>query len=162
MSNLFLYYPYKVHAYFVPFAVVFCVVLGVFLCVIDTFNYASFFLLVIELGGIWSIKVLHESSKAAILFNEDGLQIKRGKDCLWFSWEQVKYGYYGKNYKGHSFLLLTANALDSNQVSKYINRGANTSKICIDSTVVFPTDNSQYTTELDAFIRSKVMLIDNK
>ena len=90
-------------------------------------------------------KVLYKSSKKAILFSKDGLQIIGDShiDCCYIPWEKLTYAYYTKNYKKHSFLLLSPNKLSPKEANRFANRGANLSKIYVDCVVVIYLDRLQ-------------------
>lgn len=155
MVVLFEYCPYRINIYFIPFAAIsMCILLVMFICI------PNLLFLILALILVWTIKNLYKSSRIKFLFCEDGIQIFDNKQRIinGFLWEQLKYGYRGRNYKGHTFFLLTPRELTINQVHKYVNHGANTGKVCIDDIVVFPIEDSKYTPELENFIFSRVIV----
>lgn len=157
MEKLFEFYPYRVHRYVIPFTVIsMFVFLGILLLNLNLV------VLVLTLMNAWLIRFLYASLHTNILFCKDGFCVhdSKRKETRDFTWEQVRYGYHTKNFKGHRFLLLAPNKLTEKQLRQYTNQSANTDRVCIDDIVVFPIANSQYTSELECFIFSKVMVID--
>lgn len=155
MEPLYSYYPYRTNKYFVPFSIItMCVILVMFWGMRSPFSFA------LVLLNAWTIKILYCSSQISILFFEDYLCISKGqhKETRDYSWEQLCYLYHTKNFKGHRFLLLTPQRIQTQQVYRYTNRGANTAKVCIDDVVVFPIEDSLFTADLESFILSKASI----
>ena len=60
----------------------------------------------IGIACIWLSKVLYDSSKKAVIFEQNGLRIIGGSyfDYRYIPWGELTYGYYTQNYKGHLFV----------------------------------------------------------
>ena len=157
MEALFEFYPYKNNKSVLPFAVITMLVFLVILLL-----HFNLFVFMMALMNAWVIKFLCASLHTNILFYHDGIRIheSKHKGIFDFTWEQVRYGYHTKNFKGHSFFLLAPNKLTEKQLHQYTNKSANTDSVCIDDIVVFPIENSQYSSELERFIYSKVIIVD--
>ena len=157
MEILFEFYPYRNNRYVLVFAVITMIAFSLML-----FLFFNLLFLILAIISTWLIIFAYASLHTNILFYQDRFCVhdnkrKKTKD---FTWEQVRYGYHTKNFKGHSFLLLSPNKLTEKQLHQYTNKSANTDRICIDDIVVFPIENSQYTPDLERFIFSKVLIID--
>lgn len=157
MEVLFNFYPYRINRYALVFAVTSMLIFLVIL-----FWYFNLAFLALTLMNAWLIKTLYASLRTNILFHQEGFCVYDGKrkETYDFTWAQVRYGYHTRNFKGHSFFLLAPNKLTEKQLRQYTNKSANTDRICIDSIVVLPIENSQYTSELEHFILSKIIVID--
>ena len=157
MDILFEFYPYRNNWYVLIFSVLTIIAFSLML-----FLYFNLLFLLLAVVNAWLIFFSYASVRTKILFYQDCFRIhdNKRKKTIDLTWEQVTYGYHTKNFKGHRFLLLSPNKLTEKQLRQYTNQGANTDRICIDAIVVFPIGNSQYTSELERFIFSKVMVID--
>lgn len=157
MEILFEFYPYRNNWYVLIFAVI---TMMAFLLIL--FLYFNLLFLLFALINTWLIMFSYASLHTKILFCQDCFCVhdNKRKKTRDFTWEQVKYGYHTKNFKGHRFLLLSPNKLTEKQLRQYTNKSANTDRICIDAIVVLPIENSQYTSELEHFILSKITVLD--
>lgn len=103
------------------------------------------------------MKTLYDSFNIILFFEEDGLRItggRKGSYC-YLAWENLLYGYYVKSYRGHLFLLLSPTVLGEKQVKAFVNRGARSSILTIDDTVVIYVDATQDLTQIKEVIRGK-------
>lgn len=157
MDILFEFYPYKNNWYVLIFSVLTMIAFSLML-------FLYFNLLFLLLAGVNACLIIfsYVSVHTKILFYEDRFRVhdNKRKKIIDFTWEQVTYGYHTKNFKGHRFLLLSPNRLTEKQLRQYTNISANTDRVCIDAIVVFPIENSQYTSELERFILSKIIVMD--
>ena len=157
METEFEFYPNRINKYILPFAVIMLLVYLVILCL--SFNP---FVLILALMNAWLIVFLYATLHTNILFTQNGFHVyeSKRKEAHNFTWKQIRYGYYTKNFKGHKFLLLAPNKLTEKELRQYTNKGANTNRVCFGTIVVFPIENLQYTSELERFIFSKVIFVD--
>lgn len=128
-----------------------------------SFSYVGVLSLIgVGAACIWITKVLYDSSKKAIIFELNGLRIIGGSysDYRYVSWEKLAYGCYAKNYKGHLFLLLSPNMLNAKEAKRFANRGANSSRIYIDSVVVIYLDRLQDVSQIKKLIDSHLAHVD--
>ena len=111
---------------------------------------------------VWLTKVLYDSSKRAIFFEQKGLRIIGGShlDYRYIPWERLSYGGYAKNYKGHLFLVLSPNALSSKEAKHFANQVANSSRIFIDDVVVIYLDILQDVSKIKELIESHIEQVD--
>ena len=116
----------------------------------------------IGVACIWLSKVLYDSSKKAVIFEQNGLRIIGGSyfDYRYIPWGELKYGYYTRNYKGHLFVVLSPNVLNSKEAKCFANQGANSSRIFIDYVVVIYLDVLQDVTQIKKLIASHLVQID--
>ena len=120
MKNAFVFHPYRVYRYFLPFEIVLSIIsfILVGLCVQDGAFPASILFCILGIGSLYFVKYFYDMAKVALLFTEDGLQIigNIGLSCTWVPWSDCSYG-YRVLYRGHNYLLLT-NAEISCQMAK--------------------------------------------
>ena len=116
----------------------------------------------VGIACIWLTKVLYDSSKRAVFFEQKGLRIIDGSyfDYRYVLWEELSYAYYVRSFKGHFFLVLSSNALSPKEAKHFANRGANSSRICIDSVLVIYIDIFQDASQLRELIENHVVHID--
>jgi len=163
MNETINYRPYRTHGWFVPYLASIGILLFIFIgfCIPDR-KLIVLILTIIEVFVIVSTKVLYDSSNVSILFERDGLRIVGGKhsNYRYIPWEKVSYAYYIRNYKGHLFLVLSLKELSSKEAKRFVNKGANTSKIYFDSVVVIYIDFLQNVEPIKEFISNHVVHIN--
>ena len=125
MEILFEFYPYRNNWYVLIFAVI---TMMAFLLIL--FLYFNLLFLLFALINTWLIMFSYASLHTKILFCQDCFCVhdNKCKKTRDFTWEQVKYGYHTKNFKGHRFLLLSPNKLTEKQLRQYTNKSANTDR----------------------------------
>lgn len=103
-------------------------------------------------------KVVYDSSKRFLVFEQEGLRIVGSghSDYRYMPWEVLIHGYYVRNYKGHLFLILSPNVLNVKAAKRLVWRGANSSRICIDDTVVIFLDDLQNTAQIKELISEHI------
>lgn len=110
--------------------------------------------------SLWLTKVIYDSLKRRVIFEQNGVRIIDGdSDCCYFSWEELNYGYYIKSYKGHLFLLLSAEMLNPEEAKRIVNKGANTSRILIDRVVVIYLDLLQDVSQVKEIISNHLVRV---
>lgn len=163
MNDTIIYRPYRSHIWFVPFTA------GVEILSFVAVGYCLPHLrvtvllpVVIGIISIWLTKVLYDSSNLVVFFGQEGFQItgNRCNDYRYFLWEELPYAYYARSYKGHLFVVLSPKVLSSKEVKNYVNRGANSSRICIDSVIVIHIDVLQNASRLKELIDNHVLHMD--
>ncbi len=160
MKDIILYRPYRSHQWFVPvtmgFAILAFVTVGY--CLPDMELIALLFV-ALGIGSVWLTKVLYDTSHIVIFFEQEGLRMMGGKykDYRYVRWEELPYAYYANSYKGHLFLVLSHEALSPKQAKIFANRGANSSRICVDSVVVIHLDALQNVEQLKEMIDNRVL-----
>lgn len=163
MNDTFIYRPYKSHAWTLPFTT--SVGLLAFVAAGYCVPYWGYNVLILAAVGIvcaWLTKLLYDSSNVAVIFEQEGLRALGGNynEYRYVLWEEVSYAYYVRSFKGHLFLVLTPNALSSKEAKHLANRGANSSRICIDSVLVIYIDIFQDVTKIKELIGNHVMHVD--
>ena len=116
----------------------------------------------VGMACIWLTKVLYNSSKRAAIFEQNGIRIIGGGyfDYRYIPWGELPYGCYTRNYKGHLFLLLSPNVLNSKEAKRFANKGANSSRIVIDYVVVIYLDVLQDVERIKSLIDGNLVQVD--
>ena len=176
MNDITIYRPYKVHAWTLPFTVT----VGVFAFVatgycVPYWGYNVLILAVIGIVCAWLTKVFYDTSNLTVIFEQHGLRTiaSRYDDCRYVLWEELLYAYYVRGYKGLLTFLngltsrykfwagrVSSNALSPKEAKRFANRGANSSRICIDSVFVIYIDIFQDASQLRELIENHVVHID--
>lgn len=163
MNDITIYRPYKAHAWTLPFTVT----IGLFAFVatgycVPYWEYNVFILAVIGVVCAWLTKFLYDSSNLTVIFEQQGLRTIAGRydDYRYVLWEELSYAYYVRSFKGHLFLVLSPNALSPKEAKHFANRGANSSRICIDSVLVIYIDIFQDASKIKEIIDNHVMHVD--
>ncbi len=157
MNDAIVYHPYKAQTW----PLVFTLPVGILAFVGAGYCLPFSGVSVLCLTGIgivciWLSKVLYDSSKKAVIFEQNGLRIIGGSyfDYRYIPWGELKYGYYTRNYKGHLFVVLSPNVLNSKEAKRFANQGANSSRIFIDYVVVIYLDALQDVAQIKNLIDS--------
>lgn len=163
MNGITIYRPYRVHAWTLPFTVT----VGVFAFVatgycVPYWGYNVIILAVIGIICAWLTKVFYDTSNITVIFEQYGLRTiaSRYDDCRYVLWAELLYAYYVRSFKGHLFLVLSSKALSPKEARQFANRGANSSRICIDSVFVIYIDIFQDASQLRELIENHVVHID--
>lgn len=164
MNDTIFYRPYRSHVWFLSFTMP--VGMLAFVAAGYCLPYWGFRVLILATIGIacaWLTKWLYDSSNSAVFFEQKGIRIIGGsyKDYQYVLWEEVQFAYYVRNYKGHLFLVLSPKALSPKKAKKLANRGANSSKICIDYVVVIYIDDLQNASQIKEQIVHNVLHVDD-
>lgn len=164
MNDIIFYRPYKTQIWAMIF-VVFVGILsfvGVGYC-LPLLGLSVLCLVGIGTACIWLTKVLYDSLNKAVFLEKEGLRIV-GDTCSnhrYMPWNELTYAYYVKNYKGHLFLVLSPKVLNAKEAKHFANRGANSSRICIDNAVVIYIDMLQDVSQLRELIDRYVVHVSN-
>lgn len=163
MNDAIVYRPYKAQTWPLVFTLPVGILafVGVGYCL--PFSAVSVLCLTgIGMACIWLTKVLYDSSKKAVFFEQNGLRIIGGSyfDYRYIPWEELTYGCYTRNYKGHLFLVLSPNVLSSKEAKHFANQGANSSRIFIDYVVVIYLDVLQDVSQIKKLIDNHVAQVD--
>lgn len=162
MNDVIKYRPNRSNSWFVPFMLICSIIafVGIGYC-LPKIGFPVYFLFVFGIMGFLLAKTLYDSSNIIIIFENEGLRIAGGKhnNYHYTLWEDINYAYYARNFKGHLFLILSPESLSQKQVKHFMNRGANTSRICVDSVMVIHIDELQDITKLRELINNKVLHI---
>ena len=127
MDDIFVYRPYKTDAwalfFMLPVGLLSLVGLGYCLHSSGMWEWKCFFI-VVGIVSIWLTKVLYDVTKKAITFEKNGLRIIGGSylEYRYIPWEELTYGYYTINLKGHQYLLLSPKALNKKEARRFTNR----------------------------------------
>lgn len=120
VSNLE-YHPYRSHAWFIPFSTV----SGVFAYIASVVALpncptAVFFL---GIGLLCTVltKFLYNSAQTTISFESETLRIaEKGSNLRkYILGNELPFGYYIRNYKGHLFLVLSPEPVDKNDLKGF-------------------------------------------
>lgn len=163
MNNTIIYRPYRSYKWFA----LFLLVTGIFEFVSVGFalHDAGLYIFLLVMLGILSVcmaKVLFDFSKTVVTFEQDGLRIFGcGRSPYsYLPWDEFSYAYYVRSYKGDLFLVLSPKAIGYKEAKKLVNRGANSSKMCIDSAVVIFIKTTQDIIQLKEFVSNHVSHIN--
>lgn len=164
MNDTIIYRPYRSHAWPLPFTIP--VGMLAFMAAGYCLPFLGFRVLVLVAIGIactWLTKVLYDSSNIAVYLEQEGLRIIGGSynDYRYALWEELSYAYYVRSFKGHLFLVLSPKALSSKEAKNLANRGANSSRICIDYAVVIYIDILQNTSQLKELIDNHILHVSS-
>lgn len=158
-NQTFIYRPYKTQTW----AFIFVMLTGILAfigcgCYLPLSVIAALCLLGVGVLCTCLAKVLYDSSKKTIFFEPKGLRIVGCGDAghCYISWEALTNAYYVRSFKRHLFLVLSPEALSSKEAKSFANRGANSSRICIDSVVIIPIDILQDTSPLMELVNKLV------
>lgn len=162
MNDVIIYRPYRSHGWFVPFTIAIGILafMAAGFC-IPEMGLFDFFLTI----GVLSMcvtKVLYDSTNIVIFFEREGMRIAGGRynNYSFFPWKEFSYVYYAKSFKGHLFAVLSPKALSPKEVKNFVNRSANSSRMCIDFVVAIHIDVLQRTSQLKDLIASHVLYAD--
>ena len=163
MNDAIVYRPYKAQTWPCVFALPVGILafVGAGFCL--SFSFVSVLCLIgVGMVCIWLTKVLYDSSKRAVIFEQNGLRIIGGSyfDYRYIPWGELTYGCYTRNYKGHLFLLLSPNVLSLKEAKRFANQGANSSRIFIDYVVVIYLDVLQDIAQIKELIDSHLVQVD--
>ena len=158
MNDITVYRPYQFHARVFPFTAFISLLALVATGYCIPYWKATFLLATIGVGGAWLTKYLSDTTKVVVVFEQQGVRILGDKhhNYRFVPWENLTYAYYTRNYKGHPFLVLTPNALDRKEAKHFANRGANTTRICIDGVLVIYMDIIQDVSPIEELIATHV------
>ena len=165
MNNITVYRPYKSQTW----PLIFTLPVGILAFVgagycLSLSIITALCLTAVGIVCIWLTKVIYDSSKRAIIFEEMGLRIIGGSyfDYRYIPWEKLTYGCYVRNYKRHLFLLLSPNEFNANEAKRFANKGANSSHIFVDNVVVIYLDvlQNQEVEDIKEYIDSHLARID--
>lgn len=119
----------------------------------------SFFAVLLE--GLLSIGLagwLHKCSRIMLIFEFDGVRIiydRENKYCF-IPWNSLCYRYYGRNSKGHEYLVLSPDVLNEKELKKLIQRGANSTKVHFEKAIVIHMDSLQDTSKIKEMVEEKI------
>ena len=163
MNNTIIYRPYKTQTWLLFFTIPIEILtfVGAGYC-LPLSGVSVLCLTGIGIASIWLTKVLYDSSKRAVFFEQKGLRIIGGSyfDYRYVPWGELAYAYYARNYKGHLFLVLSPNALSTREVKRFANQGATSSRIFIDYVVVIYIDILQDVSQIKELIDNHVVHVD--
>lgn len=163
MNEIIIYRPYRVHAWTLPFTVT----IGVLAFVATGYclpYWESNIIIPAVMGviSIWLTKTLYDTSKLTVIFEQHGLRTisVRYEDYRYVLWKELLYAYYVRSIKGHLFLVLSSNALSPKEAKHFANRGANSSKICVDRVFVIYIDSFQDVSKIKELVEHYVVHVD--
>ena len=139
-DNYVEYKPNQIYCFFVPILILedvfLIIVAGMALQIKDYSLFAITSAFAILTGVL--IKLFYDLSYTMIIFEANGLRIlnDKGVNHCFITWENLQYGYYCCNYKGHLHLLLSQNVLGVNEVKGLVNKSANSGKMQVGGVVV--------------------------
>ena len=164
MNDTIVYRPYRTQTWFLAFTIPVGTLafVGAGYC-LPLSSISVLCLTGIGVVCIWLTKMLYDSSKIAVSFEQRGIRIIGGNyfDYRYITWEKLSYGCYARNYKGHLFLVLSPNSLSPKEAKHFANQGAISSRICIDYVVVIYIDILQDVSQIKELIDKYVTQVDN-
>ena len=162
MNNIYIYRPYRSHAWFLPFIIP--VAMLAFVAAGYCFPYigVGVFCAIIGIVCTYLAKVLYDSSRIAVVFEQEGLRIigSSYNDYRHLLWKEVSNAYYVRSFRGFLFLILSPKVLDHKEAKKLTKRGANSSKICIDDVIVIHIDDLQNVSQIKELIDNHVTQVE--
>lgn len=97
------------------------------------------------LGFVFGLMAIYSYnlSKITFLFGNDGITIRniKGKKEQYFSYQDYPYGTFCKSYRGHMYLVFSADKLQKGKLKKIVNRSAWTNSVFVENTIVFLINN---------------------
>ena len=162
MENKFVYKPYRIAGIFAVVMAIFVLVEFLILAVLaDDFysNIKSFGFLAMQFLILNFALLLFSISKKTITFEEKGLTVVNDQrtKSRFIEWSNIRYAYYKRSYKGHVYLVLSADELNRDQVKKLVSKGANFSKICFDNALVIYLDfTSKHKAKINSIVKQNV------
>lgn len=161
-SNCIVYQPYHSYSYFF----LFIIAIGTSLLVVIGYSLSNpgLYLIILLLLAILCVtlaKFLYDTSKSTIFFETEGLRIIDTRTTIhtYFRWTDIAYAYYARSRRGHLFVVLSKEELFQSKIKQYVNKGANSSKICVEEVVVINMDPLQDFIQLKEFLNCKVLHI---
>ena len=165
MNERVKYYPHQSYNSFLPILVVISVILHIgwiYLLCQNVFGGACI-TCVMAITGTYVCASLYVSSKIYLIFDSGGIEINdKYNNSQYVPWEQLKYGYHARSYKGFTFLLLSNTFLNEHQRKNLANQSANSSRVYIDGTVVFYLNNYRDVSEIEELVNEYVLLDQHK
>lgn len=146
MNNTIIYRPYKVYRWALPFTVIIGVLsFAVSGCCAPYWGCGVLIPVAIGLMCLWLTRKMYNASNMAVFLEPEGLRLVGGRfdDYRYVCWEEVSNAYYARTFRGFMFLVLSPKSLNSNEVKRLVNRGAHSSKLCIDDAIVIYIDSQQ-------------------
>lgn len=164
MSNTLKYRPWKLYIYFIPFLIFCGLVFAVVASSCFSVSLLSNFFVYLLLGALSFVqaKVLYDSYNVVILFLPQAMEITEKKHSRTYNYNEFLYGYYGRSYKGHLFLVLSNKCIDEKQLKLLCNKSANYSKICFDDNVIIPIDNPKNKNEIERIIDNNIVIVQGQ
>ncbi len=159
INDFIIYRPYRSYMWFVPLTIIITIFSFVaFVFSFQEFGFPTFFTFIFCLLAISLTKTLYNSSKITVFFDDVGLLITDGnhKNNKQFNWDYFSNVYYIRNFKGHSFAVLTPNTLTSKERKIIANHSIRFSNLCIDRVVLIYLDALQKDLQLKEFIEHYV------
>ena len=159
---MIVYCPYKVHRWlglFLAFGVLIAFAIAAW-CFIEAhwglgLNFAS-------LSIMWAVGTvfLYNTSKIEVVFDHQGVTTsgRTPQQSHSMPWEFTNYAYYGY-YRGHPFLLLSANSLNRKEAKRFASRGSYSGKVCIDGVWVIYLNSHKDVASIKELIDSKVACV---
>lgn len=144
--NYIIYRPYRTQLWISLFTLIMAVFTFVFLGVsLTKVGLHTLFLLVSGLVFLFLTKSLYDSSKIILIFDDEGLLIFNDKHNNYrrFNWAYFSTLSYTTNFKGNLFAVLTPDSKTESEIKKLVSHSANSSKVCIDDTVIIAFDPLQ-------------------
>ena len=162
MNEIIIYRPYRSYAWFLPFIIPVGVLAFVAAGYCFPHGGSSIFWTAIGIVCTWLTKVFYDSSNVVVAFEQEGLRIIGGRynDYRYVLWDNVSNAYYVRNSRGFLFLVLSPKALSPKEAKNLANRGAHSSKMCIDNVVVIHIDDLQNASQIKERIVHKVFHVD--
>lgn len=151
MEEILLYRPYKDNKWLVcfPFSIGFLLILcGTLLCVF-WINLLSIPMFLIAL-------LLYIDYSVVIALGQNKIQIFESKVKKEYKWLNFSYAYYGRNFKGFRYLILSNEAMNEGRVFNICNKcSISLRNIWNDNFLVIPIDPKS-NTKLDQIVKTKV------
>lgn len=163
MNDVIVYRPYRLQAWLLMFTIPTGMLAFLAAGYYMLFQaVSSLALMAIGIICVWLSKLLYNASKITVTFEQEGLRImdRDYNGCQYRFWCELSYAYYVKSFKGHLFLVLSPKKLSPKEAKHLTNRGANSSKVCIDYAIVIYLDILQNISKLKELIEGHVLQID--
>lgn len=163
VSNLE-YHPYRSHAWFIPFSTVSGVCAYIASVAALPNCLAAIFLFGIGLLCTVLTRFLYISAQTAIVFESGTLRIaEKGSNLRkYILGNELPFGYYIRNYKGHLFLVLSSEPVDKKRLKGILNQSACQSKVCVDNAIVIYMDDLQDIAQIKEIVSVTVPFIENR
>ena len=159
MNDMIAYRPYKVHRWlglFLAFCVPISFAIAVWCFIEARWGLGLNFAL---LSIMWAAVTVfsYNTSKIEVVFDHQGVTTsgRTPQQSHSMLWESTNYAYYGY-YRGHPFLLLSANSLDKKTARRFASLGSYSGKVCIDGVWVIHLNSHKDVASIKELIASHV------
>lgn len=147
------YYPYKSNTGVIIFTLIVMAFALLLLCItVLTGHYNASMIMLFTIGVLAiSSKNMYYCGKVKICLDSKGVSIHEKGSFAFADWDNIKYSYLTKDYKGHQYLLLSSIPMSNKEMKHAANKSA------VKSQVYFGEWCSVYLSPYQPIIINKMM-----